>query len=545
VIDVDYYRLFRPTYESSFMAHAKAEWMGLIDPMTFVLRVNPDIDALIRGEQQTILASNWSSEKKVAVAVFTHEMMHWWQLVGTTIGLLHAACINVQSNILTSLLRDWVQHYEPRKSAFLAFRDAMVRRANPEMQLLYNVVGRWMDLEFWSALMDQRSAAYRVVDKPFFDSSGKTLIRAAFYSLHQLLSLGGNAMQRAEWFNQWLDEAERLAQGPNEDFTGVGILRGLRIGGREILEGQARLTEIQYLHHLSAGQLRFQQLEDMGYLDKVYGHALREFVRLAGVPWPTHPLHPSVGLCLLACDFALTSPLPYPAPLTDLSSIVRDCHPGVRFVEICRTIARNPDGWIKRFEYTREVHSEFTAALEPSPQKLSTAEVANRCVAFWEQLPDLRPIIDGAIDAALQPPATSLKFLLRKHVAFMRDKRTSPHLFCWYGALFTEVMLLKQGFIRHGPPLLSVGTSGQIFGTPALDEGTSRDPEAILYNFLITQGMNDIVRQWISGSGPFIFKYDWIDPRQPEVFWRTALGDYFAEMYGIPIDSIKILPVPN
>lgn len=546
MIEVDYYRLFRPNQGTNFASTANSKWMGLVDPMTFVLRVDPDIDALIRGEQEVTFALAWSAEKKAAVGVFIHEMIHWWQLVGTTIGLLHAACINVQSNILTSLLRQWVHEYEPRKSAFLAFREAMMRRPGPELQILYNVVGRWMDLEFWSALMDQRAAAYRVADKPFFESSGKTLLRAAFYSLHQLLALGGDAMKRAEWFNEWIQEQERLSgRGSNEDFTGPGILAGLPIGGREILEGQARLTEIQYLHQLFAGQLSIQHLEKRGYFDKVYGHALREFIRLTGAPWPTDPLHPTVGLCLLVCDLALTPPVPYPAALTGIESIVRECHPGVRFVEICRTLAKDTKGWLKRFSYTHDVHSEFTKALEPSRYKMSIAQVADNCVEFWEQLPDLYPIFDGPIDEALQLPATSLKFLLRKHVAMMRDKRRAPHLFCWYGALFPEAALQELGFVRHGPPLLSVGNTGQIFGSAALDEGQARDPEKIVYNFLVTQGMNDLVRQWISKPGPFSFKYDWIDPREPESFWRTMLGEYFEEVYGIPIDSVRMLPVPS
>lgn len=543
--EVDYYRLFRSSYDSSFAAMANSEWMGLVDPMTFVLRVDPDIDLLIRGEEQVTLAFKWSLEKKLAVGVLTHEMMHWWQLVGTTLGLLHAACINVQSNVITSLLKDWIHHYEPRKSAFLAFRDAMIRRAKPELHILYNVVGRWMDLEFWSALMDKRAAAYRVADKPFFESSGKTLVRAAFYSLHQLLSLGEDAMHRAAWFNEWLDEVERLSQGRNEDFNGPGCLMRLPIGGREILEGQARLLEIQYLYQLFAGQLSLQQFESMGYLDKEYGHALREFIRLTGVPKPTNPLHASIGLCLLACDLALTPPVPYPTALTDIDSIVKECHPGVRFLEICHTISKDPDRWLKRFDYTYEVHCEFTAALEPSQYKRSIAEVANSCVGFWEQLPDLHPILDGEIDDALQLPATPLKFLLRKHVAMMRDKRRVPHLFCWYGALLPEAMIQELGFIQHGPPLLSVGATGQIFGSLALDEGKARDPETILYNFLITQGVNDLVRQWISKPGPFLFKYDWIDSREPETFWRTALGEYFIKIYGIPIDAVRVMPVPN
>lgn len=544
MIETDYYQLFRAGGMSSFAATANAEWMGLVDPMTFVLRVHPSIDSLLQGELPTF-AFDWSPAQQVAVGVFIHEMMHWWQLAGTTIGLLHAACINVQSNILTSLLRDWVRNYEPRKSAFLAFRDAMIRRARPELNLLYNVVGRWMDLEFWSALMDQRSAAYKVADKPFFESSGQTLLRAAFYSLHQLLSLGGDAMHRAGWFNDWLDQAERLAQSEKQDFTGPGILAGLSIGGREILEGQARLIEAQYLHQMSAGRLHFHELESLGYFDKEYGYALREFIHLADVPPPTHSLHPTIGLCLLVCDLALNPPVPYPVEMTALDDIVRQCHPGVRFVEMCKTIARSPSRWLKRFAYTRDVHDEFTRALEPSPYRMATAELADRCVAFWERLPDLGPIIDGMIDDALQLPSTPLKFLLRKHVALMREKRRVPHYFCWYGALFTEVTTQELGFVQHGPPLLSVGETGQIFGSHALDEGTARDPETILYNFLITQGMNDLVRQWISKTGPFIFKYAWIDPREPESFWRTALGEYFLKMYGIPIDAVRIMPVPG
>lgn len=541
MIETDYYRLLRTADDSLFSSAAGSEWMGLVDPMTFVLRVKPEIDSLIRDDQP-LFAFDWTPDQQRAAGVLIHEIVHWWQLSGSTLGLLHASCINVQSNILTSLLADWVGHFEPRKSVFLAFRDAMARNAHQEMSLLYNVVGRWMDLEFWSALADQRSAAYRVADKPFFKSSGESLLRAAFYSLHQLLSLGGDRLHRAQWFNDWLDRAEELANEGAEDFSGPGILAGLSVGGREILEGQARMIEAQFLHHVSLGRYDFRALEGMGYFDGTYGHALREFTRITGISWPTGSLDPAAGLFLLACDLAINPPVPYPFEMSDIRGMVRHCHPGVRFLEVCRTIARSRSEWLGRFSYSYETHCEFTAALEPSPYHHSMAETAAACVDFWTRLSDLHYVIGDDIDAALQLPSTPLKFLLRKHVFLMREKQRVPHLLCWYGALFTEVMTQELGFMRHGPPLLSVGETGQIFGSPALDEGKSQDPGDILYNFLITQGMNDIIRQWVAQPGPFRFNYQWIDPRQSEEFWRAALGEYFEKMYDVPLDAIRILP---
>jgi hypothetical protein len=545
MIETDYYQLFRPTRESSFAASGDSRWMGLVDPLTFVLRLNEDIYSLIKSKKPFF--RNWSTEQQIAAGVAIHETIHWWQLIGTTTGLFHASCINIQSNILTSLLKTWIHDYEPKKSAFLAFRDALARKAEPELHLLYNIVGRWMDLEFWSALMAQRSAAYRIADKPFFESSGKTLLRAAFYSLHQLLSLGGNDMHRSHWFNNWLDHVEQLSHEQHVNFSSIGILqdRKLTIGGNEIFEGQARLTEMQYLHSLTRGRLDFSALEKLNYLRGKYGKALQEFIRISGLPWPTNSLCPSVGLYLLACDLALNPPIPYPVEMANITDIVEHCHPGIRFLSICEKISQNPSKWFQSFRYTYEVHCEFTAALEPSPYSFSISEIAGQCVDFWMRLPDLNDIINGQIDKALELPSTPLKLLLRKHVLLMREKQKSPHLFCWYGALFIEVIFRKFGFVRYGPPLISIGQTGQIFGSPSLNEGKANNPENILYNLLISQGMNDLVRQWISKPGLFLYNYDWIDPREPEAFWRDALGNYLTKMYGIKPDDIYVLPEPS
>src|SRR5262245_35741905 len=132
MIETDYYRLFRPEGYNAFSSSADSKWVGLIDPTTFVLRLQPEIRAIL-DSPKPIFTFNRSDEQMTATGVAIHEMMHWWQLCGTTLGLLHASCVNVQSNSSTSLLTHWIQQYGPKKSAFLAFRDAMVRNDQVEL----------------------------------------------------------------------------------------------------------------------------------------------------------------------------------------------------------------------------------------------------------------------------------------------------------------------------------------------------------------------------------------------------------------------------
>jgi hypothetical protein len=62
-----------------------------------------------------------------------------------------------------------------------------------------------------------------------------------------------------------------------------------------------------------------------------------------------------------------------------------------------------------------------------------------------------------------------------------------------------------------------------------------------LFDFLMSQLMNDIIRQWISKPGEFVLRYDWIDPRQPAEFWKNVIQDYFKDSFDFPIQDVVIL----
>jgi hypothetical protein len=62
-----------------------------------------------------------------------------------------------------------------------------------------------------------------------------------------------------------------------------------------------------------------------------------------------------------------------------------------------------------------------------------------------------------------------------------------------------------------------------------------------LYNFLMSQLMNDVIRQWIAKPGPFVTSYDWIDPTVSPSVWQKIVRDYFKDNFDFPIDGVKVI----
>ena len=74
-----------PLKPESFGATLSAH--GLYDPLRFVLRLSPAIHKRLNGLSDGVHA-HLGAEDLHAYSVFLHETFHWWQHIGSTIGLI-------------------------------------------------------------------------------------------------------------------------------------------------------------------------------------------------------------------------------------------------------------------------------------------------------------------------------------------------------------------------------------------------------------------------------------------------------------------------
>lgn len=109
------------------------------------------------------------------------------------------------------------------------------------------------------------------------------------------------------------------------------------LGLWEILEGQARFSQIQYLYGASGGGLSWDDFRKRGMLSDVYVRAFDTFLYFAEEEWPATVDDPIVGLFLLICDVALSPSEGLFLPMTDPSSLIWSTDPAWRFIFLCRS----------------------------------------------------------------------------------------------------------------------------------------------------------------------------------------------------------------
>src|SRR5271168_932189 len=77
------------------------------------------------------------------------------------------------------------------------------------------------------------------------------------------------------------------------------------IGAREIFEGQACFSQVQYLSFGCNHSLDWDDFRAIGMLHGIYVAAFQEFLRLTEAERPDRFDSPLIGLFLLICDLAL------------------------------------------------------------------------------------------------------------------------------------------------------------------------------------------------------------------------------------------------
>jgi hypothetical protein len=346
----------------------------------------------------------------------------------------------------------------------------------------------------------------------------------------------------SEWVNQGnaateagLPDFAEEEQMPGTDVTQPGF------GAIEILEGQARLCEIQYLSVFARDRIDWKTCVNRGMLAEPYGTAFRYFISHTGLPWPDNSLDTTVGLFLLACDITLNPGDIYPFARFDPRTLVRSTHPAARFDRVTTAVAKLKSKLLHNFQYDDSAYVRFSEQICAEINETSPQVIAAAIVSLFDEIPGTKPILDGDPGTVFSLPSIPLKFYIWKHHTFMRDRMQHPAYFCWPApSLVRMTLIYPQVFTRNEPPLVSPSLDGRIMASGAFcsDKG---DVENGLYNFLMSQLMNDVIRQWIAKPGPFVTSYDWIDPTVSPSVWQKIVRDYFKDNFDFPIDGVKVI----
>lgn len=520
---------------------------GLYNPMQFVVRVDSSLQPLLReGRPGPYRLSEVGSVVTFAMSTYLHETIHWWQHIGSTVGLMLSLGYPGQTHINYPHLKNILSNVGPKKSLrryYLGHASKLSKAVEREFNIVLN---NYHDIEFCRRLMLYPKDAQNWISDPFFYSLGHSFY-IAWLSLVLLVSRCVDpAFEAVPDCRKWDDGFEDLVDRKVEGFYSGSEIALIPLGAKEIFEGQARFSQLQFLHFASEGSLDWQEFANQGMLNGVYVAAFDTFLKILDTPRPPTINHPLVGLFLLVCDLAINPTSGFPFDIRSFESFIRDVDPGWRFYLISRTIEqRHPSLKDAILSYSNDECKDVIATLSSALSYRSVLEAAETVGQWPKRFNSFARLLEEDKKFSFSKVDLPIRLFLARFINFQQDKAQFPEYFVWPGVWMVQhdqdesagiKMFSLQG---RNAPLFQDAPDGEI--RPTLLVGR---PEDAIYETFDTfypwVAAYNLVRQWIVGDGPFSMEFDWLTKKYPkEVMYRWA-SDIFCEFFGVRPDDFEI-----
>jgi hypothetical protein len=315
-------------------------------------------------------------------------------------------------------------------------------------------------------------------------------------------------------------------------------------GSKEIFEGQACFSQLQYLSYACDHRLTLDDFRSLGMLHGVYVRAFDEFLRLTESEMPRNINDPLVGLFLLVCDLAINPASGFPAPVINFETFIFDVNPGGRFALFCRLIAlRFPDlkGALRdcsRAEY-EEISTQLCEAAKEAPPLLISRFFV-RWFASNGPLSNLRAEYESYL---FDPTNFVLRYLFAHFLAFQEDKLNRPEFFCWPGAWMAGDRVdesVAKLFDKHGALFVDKEDDDAVFPRlqPGRDEAVVHRAFNTFYQHTVVYDLTD---QWISRPGPFRYDIDWLMPSASPDRMKEFLRGNFKAAFQFDPEDVRVI----
>lgn len=532
-----------PTFYATTKAH------GLYNTFEFVLRLSPKVHRILSDQTPGMRSSaEVGFDGAQAMSTFLHETIHWWQHIGSTYGLIFGLNYPVQSHCTHKELKALASGGSFVKS-IQQFAHSLGPGASnsysTEAGLANFIINQHFDLEAYRLITFGGSQAEEIVRSPLFESVGHAFYMTYVNTVNVIGSTIDQTFSAIPNPSDWQHGFKLLKAERAENHFYGGPIKLWPFGSREIFEGQARFSQIQYIYNASGRNFTWEDLREIGWFAPVYVEAFKHFLTMIEEEWPSDIGSPLVGLFLLVCDFSINPGSGFPFPVEpNFHSFLDDVTPAARFVFACHTIKNKfPAMKSAVLKHNREEFENLTGEIsetlkEPSPSLLSTV------TASWfttsGPLGRLREQFDSY---TFEDANYSVRFLLAHFFAFQHDKASHPEVICWPGSWMAGPNADDNAFDifnRHGAPFVDKEDDDGIFPRlqPGRTEQQMQDALDNFYSHVVAHGLTD---QWISESGPFRYDLSWLTEKANKEEARHYIRSRFQTLYGLNPDDVRCL----
>src|SRR6266404_3568626 len=149
---------------------------GLYNSMQFVLRLHPDVQAVLENRPTGIVNAGDIDFRAVqAFSTYLHETVHWWQHIGSTSGPVLSLQYPAQAHQNSTQLERVLSRVGPRKSlktwAGSAARNGMTIR-NKGLRAANIAVNNALDAEFYKLVTLIPRSIPELAPDPYFETVG-------------------------------------------------------------------------------------------------------------------------------------------------------------------------------------------------------------------------------------------------------------------------------------------------------------------------------------------------------------------------------------
>lgn len=526
---------------------APANLRGLYQTFQFVLRLSPEVHRILADLPSGVVTSSEIGFRGAeAFSTLLHETIHWWQHIGSTYGLIFSLTYPAEAHGNYGHLKALsaiVGHKKSIRTLSLALGDEVAPWTASGLANI--IVNNQFDFDAFRRLTFSPTSRQAVAELEQFESVGHAF-RVTYGNTVSLLAAAADPHfevmpNPATWHQSLVNLAANEEPGY---FHGSDVAL-VPVGVRQIMEGQARFAQIQYLHFASGGHFGWDDFREIGMLNSgVYRDAFDFFLTLSELDWPDGVNHSTVAIFLLICDMAINPGAGFPFGVKYPSAFIDDVDPGMRFAFLARE-ARTQGPALADLvrNYSR---SGYIAASEKLAEALmldAPMAIAEEIASWPARCATVRGLMDEHATFEFKPVNQPVRVLLSHAISFAADKARRPEVFCWPGAWMAGERVsdeIAELFKKHGALFTDKADDDGVFPVP--QEG--RDEQVVhaaFERFYAANVTYDMTRQWVTEDGPFKYQYNWLVQRADHDAMKTFADDVFASVYGARPDDFELV----
>ena len=497
------------------------EALGLYDTMQFVLRLRTDIHNKVNLLPAGIVKNEMDFDNLQAYSTYLHETIHWWQHIGSISGLILSLSYPAQTHLNKPFFEDFIKNTGKIKSIEkynrLHATEFDPNLQNKEFNTINFILNNFFDIEFFKHITINPKSIEKIKNDKYFESIGNSfyITYSAFVNL--LASCFDTNFSFLPNLEKWEKEFSKLNKNRIKGHYYGSDIYIAPFGLKEIYEGQARFTQIQFLYFASNKNLTWDNFENLGMLSGVYFEAFKYFLEILEENIPETIDNPLVGLFLLVCDISINPGEGFPNEIQDFEQFINNTDPGIRFIRLCNTIKKDfPEVKSQIIDYSSSEYFGISLKLCNSINIPTPMEISEKINTWSSSIESIIKLMEEEKEFVFDEGNFPIRLIFSRFIKFQQDKLKNPAFFCWSG-IYTTVYndtQLEKLFKEH-EALFIDGIDGDIYPRllPNKSELNCSNTMDKFYSWIT---LYDLTRQWIINEGEFKYDYLWLTSKFPQ-----------------------------